>query len=430
MGSLESQIVIGDVESFLIVEEKGRGLIDRVKFLDAVRRVLSLSDSRLADCLGVHRQTVWRYRTDPGNASVIEEARAYLGSFSDGGVPPSKMTWEYFQALPHIRRWKEAMDRRMVSEAKQRGLMRSFFNLCKYMKVLPSKVKVEQCAQVVLEQRDRYNRGEPQIKGIAYSIIREAVRGFFMSVRNLSGMHLTNLGIGKEALKGSGKYSRQYVPQEVRHKFEWLLLQKMEEELDKKYLEALGNCKFNFSTGTRISASLAFSFRDHQYELTPTKWMFEIWDKGSRGKKKRWEKILMGGLLDHFKDYCTLRFRIAPENLEAELPRVTNHLFPSFVDGSGKVRDGLMRDLVKPLLVEAGLQYKDFPPTHIWRHTFAQEMLRATDHNYELVASLGGWVNTAILKKHYGEMGECAREQGLMKALGMEILEVKRELAW
>ena len=102
---------------------------------------------------------------------------------------------------------------------------------------------------------------------------------------------MKNLGIGTEALKGSGKYARQKVPQNVRHKFEWLLLLKLEEEFDVKYLEILGNCKFNFSTGTRISASLAFSFRDHQYELTPSKWMFEIWDKGSKGKKKRWEKI-------------------------------------------------------------------------------------------------------------------------------------------
>jgi len=116
---LGSQIVLGDVESFFKGEKKGRRLIDRDKFLDAVRRVLSLSDSRLADCLGAGRTTVWRYRTDPDNASVIEEARVYLDSFCDGRVPPSKMTKEYFLALPPIRRWKEAMDRRMVCKHKK-----------------------------------------------------------------------------------------------------------------------------------------------------------------------------------------------------------------------------------------------------------------------------------------------------------------------
>ena len=129
--SIDSQIVVGESESFLKVEKKRRGLIDSYKFLDAVRRTLTLSDTRLADYLGVERTTVWRFRSNPDNTPVIEEARAYLGAFFAEGVPPSKMTFEYFQALPPIRRWKEAMDRRMVSEAKQRGLMRSFFNLAR-----------------------------------------------------------------------------------------------------------------------------------------------------------------------------------------------------------------------------------------------------------------------------------------------------------
>jgi site-specific recombinase XerD len=298
------------------------------------------------------------------------------------------------------------------------------------MKVLHSKVTAEQCAEVVREQRDHYYRSEPQIKGLAYSRIREAVRGFFMSVRNMSGMHMTNLGVGKEALMGNGKFSRQRVPREVRHRLEEILIQRMADKRDVKYLEVLGICKFNFSTGTRISASLAFNFSKHQYELTPAKWMFEILDKGSRGKKKRWEKILMGDLLDHFKEYCSKRFDIPFDELEAELPLVTDHLFPSFIDERGRVRDDRVRRIVKPLLIEAGLRYKEFPPTHIWRHTFAQEGLKATGYKYELVASLGGWVNTSILKKHYGEMGEAARERGLMKAMGMEIPEVIEELAW
>ena len=155
-----------------------------------------------------------------------------------------------------------------------------------------------------------------------------------------------------------------------------------------------------------------------------------MWDKGSKCKRLRWEKILMGSLLDHFKEYCSSRFQLPIRNLESELPAVTGHLFPSFIDDDGKTRDDWIRNIVKPTLIEAKIPYRDFPPTHIWRHTFAQEFLKATNYNYELVASLGGWMNTAILKKHYGKMGECAREQGLMKALGMEIPEVKRELAW
>jgi hypothetical protein len=157
--------------------------------------------------------------------------------------------------------------------------------------------------------------------------------------------------------------------------------------------------------------------------------MFEIWDKGTRGKKLRWEKILMGKLLRMFKKYCSRRFNIPIDDLEAELPHQTDFLFPAFIK-EGEAQDVMVRDIVKPVFAEAGLPYTDYPPTHIWRHTFAQEFLLASDYNYELCCSLGGWVNSHILKKHYGQMSEAARERGLLKAMGEKVPDVTYELEW
>jgi hypothetical protein len=360
----------------------------------------------------------------------VKEGEDYLHSINESNVTATKMTWELFQVQPQIVTWKTAMDRRMVSQPKQRAWMRSFFTLCRHLNRMPGRITLEECAKVVVEQRNRYYANEPQIKSIAYSSIRESVRGFFMSVRDTSAMTLTNLGVGKEELKGSGKYARQKVPQDVRHSFEKLCVGYMEDRGDIGFYEALGNSQFNFSTGSRISASLRFNFDEHQHNLQKNKWMFEIWDKGSRGKRLRWEKIMMGKLLNTFKGYCSKRFAIPIDKLEVELPKVTDSLYPSFVKKLNQVNDDKMRDLVKPLLIEAGIPYKDFPPTHIWRHTFAQEALLATDYNYELVASLGGWVNTSILKKHYGQMSEAARERGLLRAMGEPVPDVTYELEW
>jgi len=41
-------------------------------------------------------------------------------------------------------------------------------------------------------------------------------------------------------------------------------------------------------------------------------------------------------------------------------------------------------------------------PLHIWRHTFAIEMLNATGWNYSVVAKLGGWVKEQTLANVYG----------------------------
>jgi len=302
--------------------------------------------------------------------------------------------------------------------------------MCKHLNVLPGKISVEQVAKIINEQKEAYYGDRPQFAGFHYSVIRSAARGFFMSVHNMSGLYMKNLGIGTEALKGSGKYARQKVPQDVRHRFKKILVEKMKETGEIQYFEAFGNSLFNFSTATRISASLAFSFRTREYSLTKNKWTFEILDKGSKGKPLRWNKIIMGKLLDDFKNYCSLRFEIPLEDLESELPLKVGHLFPSFIDEEGQPDPAKIRAIVKPGLIEAGIPYKDFPPLHIWRHTFAQEALLATNYNYELVASLGGWVNTRILKGHYGEMGETAREQGLMKMMGMEVEEETHELEW
>ena len=400
------------------------------EFLECVKKTFTLSDVKLALCLGTDRSTVWRFKQKEENAKVIQEAEDFIEGLNDESVNPRNMTFEVYRSMIPIRKWEESMIARRVGEPRRMAWMRSFWRVCRKIGVLPSKVSVDQCAKLCVEQRNKYYAGEAQEQGLYYSSIRDGIRGFFMSVHNMSGLYLKNLGIGTEALKGSGKYSRQRVQMDVRHEFERILVCSLKKNNDIAIFEALGNSKFNFSTGTRISASLLFSFRTRLYELKPDKWMFEIFDKGKAGQPKRWEKILMGDLLEHFKRYCSQRFQIPVEDLEAELPKKTDYLFPSFIKEDGKPDTEKIRKIVKPALIEAGLPYVDFPPTHIWRHTFAQEGLRATGYNYELVASLGGWVNTRILKDHYGAMGETDREKGLLKMMGLILPDETYELKW
>lgn len=406
------------------------------EFLACVKRIYSLSDTKLASCLGCDRSSVWRFKNKKNkagelvNKAVLQEAEDFLESLNDENIDPRSMSFELYRTMIPIRKWEESMRARRVGEDRIIAWMRAFWHVCRKLGVLPSKLGVEQAAAFCVLQRNKYYNGEPQERGLHYSSIREGIRGFYMSVHNMSGLFLKNLGVGTEALLGSGKYARQKVPQDVRHNLEDLLVTRMTEKSDIAFFETLGNCKFNFSTGTRISASLAFGFQTREFELKPQKWLFEIYDKGTRGVARRWEKIIMGDLLDHFKEYCSKRFNLPIRNLESELPTVTNHLFPAFVTDKGEPDDALIRDYAKPALIDAGLTYTDFPPTHIWRHTFAQEALLATDYNYELVAALGGWVNTRILKEHYGEMGETARERGLLKMMGEEVPDETYELRW
>ena len=44
----------------------------------------------------------------------------------------------------------------------------------------------------------------------------------------------------------------------------------------------------------------------------------------------------------------------------------------SFVDDKGRINYSRIRSIFKSALIDAGVPYKDFKPTHIWRHTRAR----------------------------------------------------------
>ena len=105
---------------------------------------------------------------------------------------------------------------------------------------------------------------------------------------------------------------------------------------------------------------------------------------------------------------------------------VTNQLFPLAYNDIKK-----MRGIIKNSLIDAGLRYREFPPIHIWRHCFAQDALRASNWNYELVASIGGWKSTKILKEVYGEIGLDTKIKGIKKMMGIkEKNDDNFELRW
>jgi len=64
---------------------------------------------------------------------------------------------------------------------------------------------------------------------------------------------------------------------------------------------------------------------------------------------------------------------------------------------------------------------------HIWRHTAAQDLLFATHYNYELAAQILGWESTEVMKKNYGKMPDEERTVGLMGAMGLPVVNEKRE---
>ena len=408
--------------------------IERENYLKAVNKLKTQSAQEVGRELKKNRTTVFRFKNN--NPDVVKEGEALISEFTqqqDKNVYSSRIeSWEYFNNLDIINKWKMSLTLKPVGDDKIFDYTRSFWYVCKHLRVHPNKAKLEDVAELVKEAKAKYWAGESMPRGLAYTRIREGVRSFYAVVKGISMEYITTLGITKEASLGQGMFSKQRVIKRIRSQLvDWILSR--DHLTDNEKLEAINADKFMYYTGSRVSATLEFNFIDRSYSLRKNVWSFKILDKGERGGKE-WDKDLIGFALENFKEYCSKRFSIPIDDLEDKLPRVTNYLFPSFIkkDRNGEMvaNESKLGKINKVGLIACGIQYKKFPPNHIWRHTFAQDGLDATDLNFDLVAELGGWASSDTLKRHYGKISEDARRRGLRHMMNLPVEDVTYELRW
>jgi integrase len=399
--------------------------INEEDYLKAVRKTASISNKIVGDELRLNRSTIHRFLVS--NPDLLEKAKDILTEIGDTSYSRMVMNYDLFLEIPVIVEWQDILKRRMVSNSKKNAYLRTWWHVCKYLRKHPSKISPEESADLNQKLKELYYDGKKQPPNIAYTRVREAIRSFYTLTQKISGEYLSSLGVTKESIPTLGRYAKQWVQEDVRHRFEKELITCTPNIL--LYEEVLALVKFMFYTGSRVSASICFNFRTMNYTLEKNIWILEILDKGEKGGKK-WRKIFIAHALEYLKEYCSKRFKIPIEDLEKELPRKTDNLFPSLINENKNAMLSRARVPIKKALIKSGLPYDDFPPCHIWRHTFAQSFLRASGWNYELTATLGGWTTTHILKKHYGEMGMDVVMKGLQEAMGIKVTKEVHQLKW
>ena len=396
---------------------------------------MTTSPSVLATELGTTRQSVYRFiKKYP---EVVEEAEDMIDKIGEAEFSINLNSFENFQNIPSVQKWVKMYERKMVSPKKIRTRQRQLWYMCVHLNVHPRKATPEQVAEVIVEMRDRTYRNslkkqkgiteglETIPKGLSYYSQREAWRGYMQMIRGISGQIMSDLGVDAHASFGFGSQSKQRLTKAQRKLFADSFLEVCRNPRYKftynHFIEGLAAAKFMYYTGTRRTACVDINFQHCRFELTPDMWLIEVIDKGQRGGIK-WEKLLIGQALTDMKAYITERFGIK-EDLETEVPRQVTALFPTYYN-----KEDLMSTIYRRVHDLAGI--KTTIPVHIFRHTFAQDGLDATDWNYEMIATIGGWKNTQILKQAYGEMGRSPKIRGLRKAMGLHVEEVKKELIW
>lgn len=215
---------------------------------------------------------------------------------------------------------------------------------------------------------------------------RIALRSFFLS-RDEKEVKPTDISGDKGKL---GKWAKVFVPKEV--------LQQILNYVREKDFDYYVADHFGLITATRINATLT-ECRKSNIHFEVGIHTVSIVDKGLHRKgRQTWEKIVPEDL------YVEL-FQLFQKNGEHAFSNVD---YDHLCDLNKEAYRIFLKD--NPAALDLAMH----EPNHFWRHMFAQHMLRALKWNYDLVAALGGWSDTATLKKCYGEPPlEVLREEGL-----------------
>ena len=274
-----------------------------------------------------------------------------------------------FEAIPTISQWIKDMKRRKIVAWKSR--VSTLKNVCRgtfrnlkindWVPRHPSRL-VQEDVLLIVDKLEELGRGTAHI--------RIASRNFLMSCNKEHNR------ISGEKGAGFGKHSDLYVE---KSKID-LILNHVKSNNFECYVADL----FMFKTATRLSATLNALIENLLIvEGYP---QITVWDKARRSKHPDGKKT--------------------PKFISLELHSEIMKLIGNRKEG--KIFQNIHPTIISELNREAFKIYipiierKLSMPNHFWRHMFAQHMLRLSNWNYGIVASLGGWTVQA-LQESYGK---------------------------
>lgn len=372
--------------------------------LNAIRKYKTESPSELAEKLECNRRTIYRKLEQ----IPLEQIEAIFKDLAESELKPVEMEWEVFRQLPEMQEYKAMLQRAELSQKYMNRRLRGIYHICKFLKKRPRSLSIEDL-DTIADLWLKVKNKEIDIKELHSEYnIRTSARAWY-TYHGISGKLLTSKGLTAAHGKGYGSRATDRIPIKQREQFIALLKETLiAEGYEKDIPTWVSLVYWLFYTGTRISASLKLRIENIRWngelEDIQTIGTIVLIDKGLHRKgRTRWTKLIIG----------TLKEKIIENLKERRFPNqglLFNSLTPK------KVRT-IFRKVYNTMKIEI------HQPAHIWRHTAAQELLDATDYNYEIVGSILGWVNINILKECYGKIGETTRIRSLKKAMGIPIEE-------
>jgi len=365
-----------------------RQKIDRKRMFKLI--ALGWDAKRIMDEVGISRRTYFRVRneflrlSEEERGRILEEAkREYEESIFD------KKAWFDVKTcrsqIPIIQRWFDVMRVRDVSLTEAKERIAFLRKIClgyvgkgeNQIRVINWKIHPQDFTE---EHGIRFISALKNL-GINDYNYRKVIRNFLIFGKGVIPTYIS----GKK--QGYGKMAQEYLTvSEVERIFEFVDKLPERERMPLKTL-----LMFLFHSGTRIKATLRITEDDliwHGSEV----WQVHVVDKGREGKKEK-TKVLTLPLRKALTEYVEWRRKhgINHKRLFRFRYNHVKHDYEWLLDR--------MREIYSVVLPHRRI----VQTFHIWRHSFAMYYLRKTGWNYDLVALLGGWDDTKILKDCYGK---------------------------
>jgi integrase len=353
---------------------------------DYAREAKTLSPSKLAEIVLNRRNreitaesiTMWFKR----HPEVYDQLNKELVD----GLPTEKQAADEtifqngnFQEIPSIKSWILEMNAREVGQESIQQRVNTLKSVCmgrfrihgidlvaegKWCLKHPDRFTLNEAIELVTLLK-AHNVDTVQYKG--------ACKDFLISKGVVVGK---KIAVGRS--KGYGKYAQLYV--------EMSKLKQILGYVRSKSFKSYACDLFMFKTGTRISATLNALIENKI--AGSSEWQIRVFDKG---RKSKWPD---GHPWDKMVD----------SELNTELDAVIgDRKVGRIFEGIDNLELGaLNKEAITKFAPETVERYPDLSPNHFWRHMFAQHMLRQTEWNYGVVASLGGWTPQA-LEESYGK---------------------------
>lgn len=395
--------------------------VTKEQVLNAIRGYATDSVSILAEKLNVSRVTIYERMKEISRKNIDR----ILMALADSTLRPAEMDYTVFEQIPAVREYAERMlYNKKASNAYVKRRIQSLHKICCILKLRPShlnKEHIEECALLVrkVERKEIKIQTTRGIEPMGLSATKKTLRSWFQVMHALSSQFLTSHGIPSSAFKKPER-SRARLTREQRQAFMEVLKEKTKANWKLRKRSCVFSIKFGdephlrnrmlllpkafYYWGSRKQATLKARIEEMQWHNPMA--LQKVLDKGRR----TWLKRIAGDLLREFKE------------LHESLGKPKEGLwFPFFGDA--------VAELFKECYREAGIPEKLWKgmPLHIWRHTACQDLLEATDYNYELTAEILGWESIDTMKRYYGKMGEKTVDKGFLRSMGIEVPEEQKE---